>query len=107
MAPDDTMITCRPAATKAATSSASVASQADFSSPLARSTSRLEPILTTMRRALVHSGRGCAEPCDLAGAAIERCCLAARALSARFLAGIAAEAQALGIARLTHANREA
>ena len=50
-------MTSLPPRTSSAKSSASDSSQADFSSPLARSTSRLEPILTTMRRALVHSAR--------------------------------------------------
>ena len=58
MAPEDTTITCLPASTSAAMSAASDSSQAALTSPRAWSTSRLEPILTTMRRAFAHSARG-------------------------------------------------
>src|SRR5215470_15038138 len=57
MAPEETRMMSLPVRTSSATSSASESSHVDLSVPSARSTSRLEPILTTMRRALVHSAR--------------------------------------------------
>src|SRR5262245_38790784 len=57
MAPEETRIACLPALARLATSWASELSQAALSWPLARSTSRLEPILTTIRRASLHWGR--------------------------------------------------
>src|SRR5690606_22875357 len=55
--PEDTRITCLPAATRPATSSASEASQVALSSRSMRSTSRLEQNLPTMRGAPSQCGR--------------------------------------------------